>query len=64
MRKLIGVALVVIGAVLLFWGYDFHQMPIQQGIEQRSGGWSEAVWQYYMTGAIALGMGLYTVLRH
>lgn len=63
MRKLISVALVVIGAVLLFWGYDFQQTPMQQGIEQRSGGWSEAVWQYYITGAIALTMGLYTLLR-
>lgn len=64
MRKLMGVALVVIGAVLLFWGYDAHQAPTQQEIVLRSGEWSESVWQYYITGAIALGMGLFTVLRH
>lgn len=59
MRRAISVVLIVMGAILLYWGYDLHQQLDVQMIREITGEPPEAVWQYYITGSIALLLGSY-----
>jgi len=59
MRRAISVILVVMGIILLYWGYDLQQQLDMKLIREITGERPEAVWQYYITGSIALILGCY-----
>jgi len=57
MRRAISVILIVMGIILLYWGYDLQQRLDMQLIREVTGEPPEAVWQYYITGTISLLLG-------
>ena len=63
MRRAISLVLIVIGALLLYWGYDLQQRLDTEIIKQITGEMAEQVWQYYVTGGIAVLVGILGVWK-
>ncbi|WP_114418812.1 DUF3185 family protein [Marinospirillum perlucidum] len=63
MKRFLSVALILIGALLLYWGYDLHQRVDSQLIQGITGETPDQVWQYYVTGAVALVLGGYGLVK-
>lgn len=62
MRRALSLILLVMGVLLIYWGYDLQQQLDMHLIREITGETPEAVWQYYLTGALCLifgGMGLW-----
>ncbi|SFB88682.1 Protein of unknown function [Marinospirillum celere] len=57
MRRAISLVLILMGAILIYWGYDLQQQLDTRLIREITGETPEAVWQYYVTGTICLLMG-------
>ncbi|NLW06123.1 MAG: DUF3185 family protein [Pseudomonadaceae bacterium] len=57
MRRAISLVLIVIGTLLIYWGYGLQQQLDTALIRQVTGEMPEQVWQYYVTGVIALLVG-------
>ncbi len=57
MRRAVSLVLIVIGVLLLYWGYDLQQQLDMQLIRQVTGEAPEQVWQYYLTGCISILVG-------
>ncbi|WP_036217799.1 DUF3185 family protein [Marinospirillum minutulum] len=63
MRRAISLVLIVIGILLLYWGYDLQQRLDTEIIKQITGEMPEQVWQYYVTGGIAVLVGILGVWK-
>jgi len=63
MRRAISLVLIVIGVLLLYWGYDLQQRLDTEVIKQITGEMPEQVWQYYVTGGIAVLVGILGVWK-
>ncbi len=63
MRRAISLVLIVIGVLLLYWGYDLQQRLDTEIIKQITGEMPEQVWQYYVTGGIAVLVGILGVWK-
>lgn len=63
MRRAISLVLIVIGILLLYWGYDLQQRLDTEIIKQVTGEMPEQVWQYYVTGGIAVLVGILGVWK-
>lgn len=61
--KIIGLALIVLGAVVLFFGYNATQSVTEQLTEGLTGRFSDETMLYVLGGAIAIATGLLFVVR-
>jgi uncharacterized protein YjeT (DUF2065 family) len=62
-KKIIGIALVVLGAGLIYWGYQLSESIGSQLAETISGSMPDEVMVRYIGGAISLAVGLYLLAR-
>ncbi|GLR63770.1 DUF3185 family protein [Marinospirillum insulare] len=63
MRRATSLLLIVIGILLLYWGYDLQERVDVELIKQITGEAPEKVWQYYVTGGIAVLVGILGVWK-
>ena len=63
MRRAISLVLIVVCVLLLYWGYDLQQRLDTEIIKQITGEMPEQVWQYYVTGGIAVLVGILGVWK-
>jgi hypothetical protein len=61
--KILGIALIVIGAGLLWWGYQLSESIGSQLTETISGSMPDDVMIRYISGAVSLAVGLYLLLK-
>ncbi|MCC5886552.1 MAG: DUF3185 family protein [Gammaproteobacteria bacterium] len=61
--KIIGIALIVLGAVLLYFGYNASQSITEQLTETLTGRFSDETMLYFLGGAIAVVTGLVFIVR-
>ncbi|MFY0666250.1 MAG: DUF3185 family protein [Natronospirillum sp.] len=61
--KVIGLALVVVGAGLGYWGYDLSGSVGSQITQTVTGSETDRVMTYYIAGAASFVVGLYLVLK-
>ncbi len=64
MRRALSVLLLFMGGLLIYWGYDLQRQLDTELIRQVTGEGPEAVWQYYITGCVALIFGGYGVWKY
>ncbi len=62
-KKVLGAVLLVAGAVLLYFGYNASQAPIEQIGEALTGRFSDETMLYLLGGAISAIAGLVMLLR-
>lgn len=62
--KLLGIALIVLGAGLGYWGYEMSQAVGSQVSEAFTGSASDAVMQRYIGGAVSLAVGIYLFIKN
>jgi hypothetical protein len=62
-RKIIGIALIVIGAGLLWWGYQLSGSIGSQLTETFTGSLPDAVMVRYIAGGACVAVGLHLLLR-
>lgn len=63
MRRLVSLLLILVGVLLIYWGYGIQQdlsSPIVAEITNQA---PEQVWQYYLTGVVALIVGLFSLWK-
>lgn len=63
MKRALSIMLLLLGLLLLYWGYDLHRQLDTQVIRQVLGRFPEQVWHYYLTGSLALILGIYGLIR-
>jgi len=61
--KVIGIALIVIGAGLIYWGYQMSDSIASRLTESFSGSMPEEVMIRYIAGAVGVVVGGYLFLR-
>jgi uncharacterized membrane protein YfcA len=61
--KIVGLALVVVGAGLLYWGYQLSQSIGSQLAETFAGSMPDDVMVRYIAGAVCLVVGLYLLIK-
>lgn len=61
--KIIGIGLLVIGVVILYFGYNASQSVTEQLTETMTGRFSDETMLYFLGGAIAVVTGLVFLLR-
>lgn len=61
--KIIGMALILLGAVLLYFGYNASQSVTEQLTETLTGRFSDETMLYFLGGAIAIVTGLLFIVR-
>ena len=62
-RKIIGIALIVVGAGLLWWGYQLSDSISSQLTETFTGSLPDAVMLRYIAGGAFVAVGLHLLLR-
>jgi len=62
-KRLIGIALLVIGVILFLVGYNSTQAPVENLTETFTGRYSDETMFYLLGGAVAAVIGLVTLLR-
>lgn len=60
-KQIVGIALVVLGVVLLYFGWQATDAPLEQAREGLTGEYSDRTMQYLIGGAVAAvaGVALY-----
>lgn len=61
-KKLVGLILLAVGAVLLYFGYNASQSVGSQFKEAWSGSMSDKAMLYYLGGAVSLAVGAFLTL--
>jgi len=61
--KLLGIALLVLGAGLIYWGYQLSGSIGSQLTETISGSMPDEVMLRYIGGSVSAAVGLYLVLK-
>ena len=61
--KVIGIALVVVGLGLGFWGYRMSGSVGSQVSQAFTGSASDKVMTFYIGGAVSLAVGLYLLMK-
>jgi len=61
--KLLGIALLVLGAGLIYWGYELSGSIGSQLTETISGSMPDEVMLRYIGGSVSAAVGLYLVLK-
>ena len=62
-KRLIGIALLVIGVILLVVGYNATQAPVEELTESFTGRFSDETMVYLIGGGVAAVIGLVMLLR-
>ena len=62
--RILGIALLIIGAGLLWWGYQLSDSIVSQLTETISGSMPDKVMTRYIAGAVSLAVGLYLSLKN
>lgn len=63
MKRAVSLVLIVVAALLIYWGYDLQQQLETQLILQVAGETPEQVWHYYLTGVAALLVGGFSLWK-
>ena len=63
MMKLVGIALVVIGLGLAFWGYRLSGSVGSQLAQAFTGSATDKVMTFYISGAVSFVVGLYLFIK-
>lgn len=63
MRRAVSLVLILLGVLLLYWGYDLQQQLDMELIRAITGEAPEQVWQYYVTGVAALAVGGFSLWK-
>lgn len=61
--KILGIALLVVGAVLIFFGFNQTESPMGEMSEALTGSYSDETMQYLIGGAVAIVVGLFLALK-
>jgi len=62
-KKLLGIILVIIGSVLLVWGYNEARSVNSEISRLFSGNPTQNTMVYYIAGSLCLAMGVFTLFR-
>ena len=62
-KKLIGIALLVLGGILVFVGFNASQAPVEELTESFTGRYSDETMVYLIGGAVAAVIGLVLLLK-
>jgi len=62
-KKLIGIILLVVGCVLLFFGFNATGTPTEQISEALTGRYSDRTMIYLIVGGVATALGIALTLR-
>ena len=62
-KRLFGIALLVVGVILLVMGYNATQAPVEELAETFTGRYSDETMWYLIGGAVAAVVGLVMLLR-
>jgi hypothetical protein len=57
-KRLVGIVLLVLGAVLLYFGWQATDAPLEQAREGLTGEYSDRTMQYLIGGAVAAAAGI------
>jgi threonine/homoserine/homoserine lactone efflux protein len=57
-KKVLGIVLLVVGAVLLYFGWQASDAPLEQARESLTGDYSDRTMQYLIGGAVAAAAGV------
>jgi len=57
-KQILGIVLIVLGAVLLYFGWQATDAPIEQARESLTGDYSDRTMQYLIGGAVAAAAGV------
>jgi hypothetical protein len=61
--KIIGIALLVLGAILLYFGINATEAPMEEVGEALTGRYSDDTMMYLIGGGVAAVAGLFLVLK-
>lgn len=61
--KILGLALIVIGALLIFFGFNQTESPLGEMSEALTGSYSDQTMQYLIGGAVAVVVGLFLAFK-
>jgi hypothetical protein len=61
--KIIGIALLVLGAILLYFGINATEAPMEEMGEALTGRYSDDTMMYLIGGGVAAVAGLFLVLK-
>jgi hypothetical protein len=61
--KIIGIALVVLGVGLAFWGFRLSDSVGSQISHAVSGSYSDKVMTFYISGAVSFVVGIYLLVK-
>lgn len=62
-KRLLGIALLIIGVILLVVGYNATQAPVEELAESFTGRFSDETMFYLIGGAVAAVIGLVMLLK-
>lgn len=62
-KSLIGIALLIVGVGLLYWGYSESQSVSSQVTEAFSGSPQDEVMYKYIAGAVCAGLGIFMLIK-
>lgn len=57
-NQIVGLALLVVGAILLYFGYQASQSMGEQVVESFTGRFTDSTTWYFVLGAVAIVVGL------
>ena len=57
-KKIVAIVLIVVGAVLLYFGLQATDAPLEQARESLTGDYSDRTMQYLIGGVVAVAAGL------
>jgi drug/metabolite transporter (DMT)-like permease len=61
--KILGLALIVVGAVLIFFGFNQTGSPLGEMSEALTGSYSDETMQFLIGGAVAVVIGLFLAYK-
>jgi len=61
--KLIGIGLLVLGAILLYFGFNASNSAMEEVGEALTGKYSDETMMYLVGGGVALAVGLFMTLK-
>ncbi len=62
-NKIIGLVLLVLGAVLVFFGINATEAPLEEASEALTGSYSDETMYYLIGGAVAAVVGIVLLLK-
>lgn len=63
MNKVLGLALLVVGIILLYFGYEAYNAPLSEMSQELTGEPTDNAMWYLIGGAVATIIGLYGLIR-